>query len=108
MAKGEKIDYGYYDSHDFGDEMLEAKKNGKLHTASSLGCSNAFEAGRKLLAMKASKKNNEDVVTIHITPKIRKRAESLDGSLGVGYLNILKTAMLLGIKELEGKAVAVR
>jgi hypothetical protein len=44
---------------------------------------------------------------ISITPKICKRAESLD-SLGMGYRNIFKAAMLLGIKELEGKAVAAR
>ena len=103
MANTQKFDYGYYDSHDFGEEMLEAEKNGELHTASELGCSNAFEAGSKLLAMKSAKKKNENTIAINIAPKIRRRAESLDASLGMGYQNVLKAAMLLGIKELESK-----
>ncbi|MCL2282100.1 MAG: hypothetical protein FWC26_02155 [Fibromonadales bacterium] len=104
MAKAEKIDYDYYDSHDFGDEMLEAKKKGELHTVAELGCSDAFEAGRKFLSMKTAKNKNENFIVINLTPKIRKRAESLDVSLGMGYQNVLKAAMLLGIKELESKA----
>ena len=47
-------------------------------------------------------------VTLNLSPVIRSRAESLDAYLGMGYQNVLKAAMLLGIKELEGKAVAAR
>ncbi len=61
MPNTRKTDYDYYDSHDFGDEMLEAEKRGELHTAADLGCSNAFEAGRKILAMKAAKNKSETV-----------------------------------------------
>jgi hypothetical protein len=110
MAKSKKNELSYYDSHDFGDEMLEAKKNGELYTPADLGCSNVFEAGRKLLAMKSAKKKSENirVIPLGLTPKICKRAESLDASLGMGYHNVLKAAVLLGIKELENRAVAAR
>jgi hypothetical protein len=47
-------------------------------------------------------------VTLNLSPVIRKRAESLDAYLSMGYQNVLKAAMLLGIKELEGKAAAAR
>jgi hypothetical protein len=47
-------------------------------------------------------------VTLNLSPVIRKRAESLDAYLSMGYQNVLKAAMLLGIKELEGKATAAR
>jgi len=43
-------------------------------------------------------------VTLNLSPAIRRRAESLDSLLNMGYQNVLKTAMLLGIKELETKA----
>jgi len=43
-------------------------------------------------------------VTLNLSPAIRSRAESLDAYLSMGYQNVLKTAMLLGIKELEEKA----
>jgi hypothetical protein len=43
-------------------------------------------------------------VTPNLSPAIRRRAEPLDAYLGMGYRNVLKTAMLLGIKELEDKA----
>jgi hypothetical protein len=43
-------------------------------------------------------------VTLNLSPAIRSRAESLDAYLRMGYQNVLKTAMLLGIKELEEKA----
>jgi hypothetical protein len=42
-------------------------------------------------------------VTLNLSPAIRRRAESLDAFLSMGYQNVLKTAMLLGIKELEAK-----
>jgi len=42
-------------------------------------------------------------VTLNLSPVIRRRAESLDSFLNMGYQNVLKAAMLLGIKELEAK-----
>jgi len=72
MANTQKIDYGYYDSHDFGEDMLEAEKNGKLYTASELGCSNAFEAGRKLLAMKSAKEKT--AVPVGVVTEVKERA----------------------------------
>jgi len=47
-------------------------------------------------------------VTLNLSPAIRRRAESLDAYLSMGYQNVLKTAMLLGIKELEEKAVPTK
>jgi hypothetical protein len=47
-------------------------------------------------------------VTLNLSPVIKKRAESLDASMGMGYQNVLKAAMLLGIKELESKAAVSR
>jgi hypothetical protein len=47
-------------------------------------------------------------VTLNLSPAIRSRAESLDAYLSMGYQNVLKTAMLLGIKELEEKAFTSR
>jgi len=43
-------------------------------------------------------------VTLNLAPAIRRRAESLDKYLSMGYQNVLKAAMLIGIKELETKA----
>lgn len=45
-------------------------------------------------------------VTLNLSAVIRQRAETLDSYLNMGYQNVLKAAMLLGIKELEGKATA--
>jgi len=45
-------------------------------------------------------------VTLNLSPVIRRRAELLDSFLSMGYQNVLKAAMLLGIKELETKAAA--
>lgn len=47
-------------------------------------------------------------VTLNLSPAIRSRAESLDAYLSMGYQNVLKTAMLLGIKELEEKAFTTK
>jgi hypothetical protein len=47
-------------------------------------------------------------VTLNLSPAIRNRAESLDAYLSMGYQNVLKTAMLLGIKELEEKALPAK
>jgi hypothetical protein len=47
-------------------------------------------------------------VTLNLSPVIKKRAESLDASMGMGYQNVLKAAMLIGIKELESKAAVSR
>jgi len=47
-------------------------------------------------------------VTLNLSPTIRRRAESLDAYLRMGYQNVLKTAMLLGIKELEEKAFTAK
>ena len=46
-------------------------------------------------------------VTLNLSPIIKRRAESLDSYLSMGYQNILKAAMLLGIKELESKATGM-
>jgi len=43
-------------------------------------------------------------VTLNLAPVIRRRAESLDKYMSIGYQNVLKVAMLIGIKELETKA----
>lgn len=45
-------------------------------------------------------------VTMKIPTAIRLRAESLDDYLSIGYQNVIKTAMLLGMKELEKTAFA--
>ncbi|MDR2694582.1 MAG: hypothetical protein LBB74_10275 [Chitinispirillales bacterium] len=47
-------------------------------------------------------------VTLNLSPAIRSRAESLDAYLSMGYQNVLKAAMLLGIKELEEKAFSAK
>jgi hypothetical protein len=47
-------------------------------------------------------------VTLNLSPAIKQRAESLDSALNMGYQNVLKAAMFLGIKELESKAAASR
>jgi hypothetical protein len=47
-------------------------------------------------------------VTLNLSPAIRSRAESLDAYLSMGYQNVLKAAMLLGIKELEEKTFTGR
>jgi predicted DNA binding CopG/RHH family protein len=48
----------YFDEHqeETEAEFEQAKASGEAYTLAELGCSDAFEAGRKLLTMRASKK----------------------------------------------------
>jgi hypothetical protein len=48
----------YFDEHqeETEAEFKRAKAQGKVYTLDELGCSDAFEAGRKILAMGAAKK----------------------------------------------------
>jgi hypothetical protein len=48
------IDYEYYDTHDFGDEMLEAREKGELYTLANLGCTGFHEVCRKLREIEAT------------------------------------------------------
>jgi hypothetical protein len=49
------IDYEYYDAHDFGDEMKEARERGELYTSVDLGVG-FHNVCRKLREIKAAKK----------------------------------------------------
>ena len=43
-------------------------------------------------------------ITINITKATFDEAHELDASLGMGYQNVLKTAMFIGLKQLREKA----
>ena len=67
----------YYEQTDFSD-MMKAKK------------------GRKLVPVVKR-------VTMNISERIYKEANELDSYMSMGYQNVLKTAMTLGLAELYGQ-----
>ncbi|PKL35205.1 MAG: hypothetical protein CVV44_22785 [Spirochaetae bacterium HGW-Spirochaetae-1] len=77
MKKKKQIDASYYDKTDLSDMMLQADKKKKVYKA---------ETKR---------------ITINITHEVYEDAHDLDRFMGMGYQNVLKTAMMMGLKDLH-------
>jgi Pyruvate/2-oxoacid:ferredoxin oxidoreductase gamma subunit len=71
-----KVDVSYYEKNDFS-KLMEDSMNKKI--------------------IKSPLKR----ITINITDKIYKEAQELDQFMNMGYQNVLKTAILFGLNDLE-------
>jgi len=82
MKKSKQIDASYYEDNDLSGMMLQADKKKKVY--------------------KARTKR----ITMNITHEAYEDAHDLDRFMGMGYQNVLKTAIVLGLKDLH--AIVVR
>jgi hypothetical protein len=77
MKKNKQIDVSYYEKNDLSGMMLQADKKKKVY--------------------KAKTKR----ITMNITNEAYESAHDLDRFMGMGYQNVLKTAIVLGLKDLQ-------
>jgi hypothetical protein len=77
MKKSKKNDASYYENNDLSGMMLESDRKKKVY--------------------KASTKR----ITMNITNEAYETAHDLDRFMGMGYQNVLKTAIVLGLKDLH-------
>jgi len=82
MKKNKQIDASYYDKTDLSGMMMQTDKKMKVY--------------------KAKTKR----ITINITHEVYEDAHDLDRFMGMGYQNVLKTAMVIGLKDLH--AIVIR
>jgi hypothetical protein len=76
MKKSNQIDASYYENNDLSGMMVQADKKKKIY--------------------KARTKR----ITMNITHETYEDAHDLDRFMGMGYQNVLKTAIVLGLKDL--------
>ncbi len=74
---GKTIDASYYEENDLSEMMLAG-------------------SGRKRVPRETTKR-----ITLDITAKAFEQACDLDRFMGIGYKNVLKTAMVLGLRDLR-------
>jgi hypothetical protein len=74
---GKKIDIDYYENTDFGDELAANRDKIKFYP-------------------KKTKR-----ITMNISKEAYEKAKKLDEVMVMGYQNVLKTAILLGLKDLN-------
>jgi hypothetical protein len=77
MKKSKQIDASYYENNDLSGMMLEADRKKKVYKA------------------------NTKRITMNITNEAYETAHDLDRFMGMGYQNVLKTAIVLGLKDLH-------
>jgi hypothetical protein len=77
MKKKKQIDASYYENNDLSGMMLQADKKKKVY--------------------KAKTKR----ITMNITHEAYEDAHDLDRFMGMGYQNVLKTAIIMGLKDLH-------
>jgi hypothetical protein len=77
MNKSKQIDASYYENNDLSGMMIQADKKKKVYKA------------------KAKR------ITMNITHEAYEDAHDLDRFMGMGYQNVLKTAIVLGLKDLR-------
>ncbi|MDM7985812.1 MAG: hypothetical protein QUS13_00610 [Smithella sp.] len=77
MKKKNKIDASYYENNDLSNLMLKADRKKKVYRAKTKR------------------------ITINITHDAYDSAHDLDRFMGMGYQNVLKTAIVLGLKDLH-------
>jgi hypothetical protein len=77
MKMNKQIDASYYDKTDLSGMMMQADKKKKVY--------------------KAKTKR----ITMNITHEAYEDAHDLDRFMGMGYQNVLKTAMGMGLKDLH-------
>ena len=77
MKKNKQVDATYYEKTDLSGMMMQADKKKKVY--------------------KASTKR----ITMNITQEAYEDAHDLDRFMGMGYQNVLKTAMVMGLKDLH-------
>jgi len=77
MKKNKQIDATYYEKNDLSSMMMQADRKKKVY--------------------KASTKR----ITMNITQEAYEDAHDLDRFMGMGYQNVLKTAMIMGLKDLH-------
>lgn len=73
------IDAGYYENNDLSEMMKETEKRAKI-----------YKARKRRVTMNLPNNSYHDAV-------------DLDQHLGVGYQNVLKVAMYLGLQEMKRK-----
>ncbi len=77
MKKNKQIDASYYDKTDLSGIMMQSDKKKRVY--------------------KAKTKR----ITMNITQDAYEDAHDLDRFMGMGYQNVLKTAMVMGLKDLH-------
>ena len=77
MKKNDKIDVSYYENNDLSDMMRKA------------------DSKKKVYKVKTKR------ITMNITNDAYETAHDLDRFMGMGYQNVLKTAIVLGLKDLQ-------
>lgn len=77
MKKSKQIDASFYEKNDLSEMMIQAGKKKKVY--------------------KAKTKR----ITMNITHEAYESAHDLDRFMGMGYQNVLKTAIVLGLKDLQ-------
>jgi hypothetical protein len=77
MKKKKQIDASYYENNDLSGMMLQADKRKKV-----------YKVGTKR-------------ITMNITHEAYEDAHDLDRFMGMGYQNVLKAAMIMGLKDLH-------
>jgi hypothetical protein len=77
MKKIKQIDASYYDKTDLSGMMMQTDKKKKVY--------------------KAKTKR----ITMNITHEAYEDAHDLDRFMGMGYQNVLKTAKVMGLKDLH-------
>jgi predicted DNA binding CopG/RHH family protein len=88
----------HYDSI-AGTEAEKSEWSDKTYTLEELGCSNGFEAGRKILAMKSAKKKSESIISIQL-PKpliatIKRRAKSFS----IPWPSYIREVLEIGVRQ---------
>ena len=77
MKKNKQIDASYYENNDLSEMMMKADRNKKVYRVRTKR------------------------ITMNITNESYEAAHDLDRFMGMGYQNVLKTAIVLGLKDLH-------